>query len=368
VNIALSVDALAPSLTGIGRYTWELVQGLQQHADITKLGFYRHGRAISDPTRYLRDSGDVLRYWPGQRWLQQRAYNKLIAGSFCHGTNYFLPKEAQQGVITVHDLSVFKYPQTHPAARIQEFEKLLPDSIARSSHIITDSETVRQEVIDYFQVKPNQISAVYLGVDQRFKPAACDMALPLLTRLGLQKGHYTLCVSTLEPRKQLKNLVEAYRLLPLATRQAYPLVLAGTNGWLNADLMHDIDRAVQQGWLFKVGFVAELDLVQLYQGASLFVYPSLYEGFGLPVLEAMASGVPVLITANACLMEVAGGAARIAEHAEPEHLTVLIAELLEDVKQRQTWSAAGLRRSAEFSWAKCLNNTVDIYKRAGAIG
>jgi alpha-1,3-rhamnosyl/mannosyltransferase len=365
VKIALSVDALAPSLTGIGRYTWELVKGLQQHSAVDGLGFYRHGRAVADPAVYLAASGKAPSYWPGQKWWQRRCYRQLVGSSFCHGTNYFLPPEAETGVITVHDLSVFKYPETHPIERIREFEKLLPDSVERASHIITDSVAVRQEVIDFFRINPEKITAVALGADPRYRPATPHQAWPLLQQLGLQPGRYNLCVSTLEPRKRIDNLLHSYQLLTPAERQAYPLVLAGTNGWLNSGLLKQVDQAQQQGWLYRTGFVSDAQLVELYQGACLFIYPSVYEGFGLPVLEAMACGIPVITAQTACLLEVAGDAGVVAADAEPAALAQTMRELLADPQRRQALAVAGSQRAAQYSWAGCIGLTLRVYAKAG---
>ncbi len=365
MKIALSVDALAPSLTGIGRYTWEMVQGMQRQAEISQLGYYRHGRAVANPATYLAPQGKAPRYWPGQRWWQRHSYKQLVQSSLCHGTNYFLPKEAQHGVITVHDLSVFKYPETHPVERVREFEKLLPDSVERAAHIITDSEAVRWEVIDFFKICPDKVTAVALGVHPRYRPATPHQAWPLLQHLGLQPGRYNLCVSTLEPRKRIDNLLHSYQLLTPAERKACPLVLAGTNGWLNSGLLQQVDQAQQQGWLYRTGFVSETQLVELYQGACLFIYPSVYEGFGLPVLEAMACGIPVITAQTACLLEVAGDAGVVAADSEPAVLAQTMRELLAEPQRRQALADAGSQRAAQYSWAGCISQTLSVYAKAG---
>lgn len=363
MKIALSVDALAPSLTGIGRYTWELVKGLQQHSAVDELGFYRHGRAVADPAIYLAENGKAPSYWPGQKWWQRRCYRQLVGSSFCHGTNYFLPPEAETGVITVHDLSVFKYPETHPIERIREFEKLLPASIEKARHIITDSAAVRSEVIEYFGVAPAKVSVVYLGREPKFKPAVPAQNWPFLAQNQLQPHSYSLCVSTLEPRKQIDQLLCSYQMLPLPLRQAFPLVLAGADGWLSADLMLQIDSAKAQGWLKHLGYVNELQLTELYQGASLFIYPSLYEGFGLPVVEAMSCALPVLISTSACLIEVAGDAAEIAVVNEPAAFASQIKQLLLAPERRAAMAAASLQRAQKFSWAQCVQDTLSIYSQ-----
>lgn len=360
MKIALSVDALAPSLTGIGRYTWELVKGLQQHSAVDELGFYRHGRAVADPAVYLAASGKAPSYWPGQKWWQRRCYQQLVGSSFCHGTNYFLPPEAETGVITVHDLSVFKYPETHPIERIREFEKLLPASIEKACHVITDSEAVRQEVIDWFSLDSSKVTAIHLGVDAAFKPALSTQNWQHLREMGLQPGGYSLCVSTLEPRKRISELLHAYKKLPANLKQRYPLVLAGTNGWENERLLLQIQQAQAEGWLIYPGYVSEPCLVQLYQGTRLFIYPSLYEGFGLPVAEAMACGVPVLASDINCLIEIGNG---MTSHIDVEDVIKFSSTIyhLLSVQNDYSLDMSFSKNTPVYDWNTCVQATVAIY-------
>lgn len=360
MKIALSVDALAPSLTGIGRYTWELVKGLQQHSAVDELGFYRHGRAVADPAVYLAENGKAPSYWPGQKWWQRRCYRQLVGSSFCHGTNYFLPPEAETGVITVHDLSVFKYPETHPIERIREFEKLLPASIEKACHVITDSEAVRQEVIDWFSLDSSKVTAIHLGVDPAFKPAHPAQSWHYLEKLALKAGNYSLCVSTLEPRKRISELLNAYRLLPHSLRQQCPLVLAGTQGWENELLLVQIRLAQAEGWLIYPGFVSESTLVELYQGAKLFIYPSLYEGFGLPVAEAMACGVPVLSSDCVCLKEIGRGISNEVDISNQAEFVQNLLSLL-DASDSNIASSDIKPNTYRYDWGSCVQETIDIY-------
>jgi alpha-1,3-rhamnosyl/mannosyltransferase len=360
MRIALCVDALAPQPGGIGRYTWELAKGLAARTDIDELSFFGRGRLIDEPRRLIEVDALPHRHKLLRRidaWRMQR----VLRSSLVHGPNYFLPAAAEGGVITVHDLSVFRYPETHPAARLRAFEKLFKDSVDRSSHIITDTETIRREVIETFAVPSEMVTAVHLGVDPRFKPS--DEPSEALASWGLTPGKYGLCVSTLEPRKRILELFLAWERLPRDLRVEYPLVLAGGSGWENEELHKEIGRGVAEGWLRLLGFVDDASLPELYAGSALFIYPSIYEGFGLPPIEAMASGVPVVVANASCLPEVCGDAARFVDPDDLPEFALAIEDSLLNASWRTDAVHRGLDRSRLFSWDRCVEETIGVYRK-----
>ena len=356
-RIALWIDAIAPNPGGIGRYTLELARGLQRRSDLDAQLFGRD-RIIDDPERLLSPS-PLPRVGKWRRWRDRRA----LRASLVHGPNYFLPDFAETGIVTVHDLSVFKFPETHPADRVAAFEAEFLSSLSRAAHVITDSETIRAEIIDAFSVPPESVTSIPLGADPAFAPQAPDLVAPVLAQFGLEPTNYALCVSTLEPRKNIGALLDAWRLLPAATRAAFPLVLCGGAGWRNSALLTEIEQARAEGWLHFLGFVDEGLLPALYAGAALFIYPSSYEGFGLPPLEAMASGTPVLVANRSCLPELCGASARYMDPDDRSGLSAIIAESLADEQWRGQASRDGLSRAAQFTWTRCVDETIAIYER-----
>jgi alpha-1,3-rhamnosyl/mannosyltransferase len=362
VRVTLCVDALAPNPGGIGRYTWELCKGLAGREEISSLHYVAHGRLIDDPQRLLR--GERLPRARGPfRILAQRKLQQLLSSSLVHGPNYFLPPLADAGVITVHDLSVLRYPEAHPAERVRAFEKQLVPSIERSLRIITDTETMRREVIGTFAVDPERVTAVPLGVDSRFRPAGPEEIASVIGQWSLAPGGYGLCVSTLEPRKKIPELIHAWRKLPRALRDRFPLVLAGGSGWKNETLLEEIESAAAEGWLVNLGFVDDAVLPELYAGAALFAYPSTYEGFGLPPLEAMASGVPVIVANKSCLPEVCEDAARyVSPYYDDDGFAEAIREILCDADLRSDMVRRGLARAEQFTWDRCIEGTVAVYR------
>lgn len=361
-RVTLCVDALEPHPGGIGRYTWELCKGLASHDDITSLSFFGRNRLLDDPGRLHRGEPLPRRRNALQRWRDRRA----LRSSIVHGPNYFLPPFADTGVITVHDLSVFRYPETHPAERVLAFESEFLNSLSRAAHVITDTDTIRRELIEMFAVRPEKVTAVSLGVDPSFRPLTSEMLAPALLRWGLRPGGYGLCVSTLEPRKKISELLSAWRSLPRSVRETYPLVLCGGAGWRNDQLRDQIEHGIAEGWLRHLGFVSEMLLPSLYAGAALFVYPSNYEGFGLPPVEAMASGVPVMVSRHSCLTEVCGDAARYFDPDDAAGFVSSIRQNLTDQNWRADTVERGLARARQFSWDRCIDGTVKIYCKVTA--
>lgn len=361
MRIALCVDALAPQPGGIGRYTWELAKGLASRRDIDTLHFFGRGRLIDEP-RCLIESNTLPHRNKLARRIDAWRMKRVLRSSLVHGPNYFLPPAVEGGVITIHDLSVFRYPETHPPARVRAFEKLFKSSLDRSAHIITDTDTVKHELVETFSIPPETVTAIPLGVDPRFRPAVGSRS-ESLDSWDLVPGGYGLCVSTLEPRKKILELLLAWERLPAEIRNRFPLVLAGGSGWENDDLHAEIERGAGDGWLRCLGFVDDKLLPELYTGAALFIYPSIYEGFGLPPIEAMASGVPVIVADRSCLPEVCGDAARYVNPDDRE----AFASTIEDSLLDSTWRAEaidrGIERARQFTWDRCVDRTIGVYRK-----
>jgi alpha-1,3-rhamnosyl/mannosyltransferase len=365
MRVTLCVDALQVQLSGIGRYTWELCQRLSRCDEISRVHFYRGHSLIDDPSRLLSNP----HYRPRLSRRPFRPIGRLkasraLASTLVHGPNYFLPLDADGGVITVHDLSIFRYPETHPPSRVKSFERLFASSLARATHVITDSETIRHELIDTFSLPPEAVSAVSLAAGPNFRSPDASKVAGALEEWGLTPGTYGLTVAAFEPRKKIPELIAAWRRLPPALRQACPLVLAGSAGWRNERLHEQIDQAVSEGWLKHLGFVDEARLPLLYAGARLFIYPSIYEGFGLPPIEAMAAGTPVIVSDKSCLPEVCGEAAGYIDPDDPDRFTKAMEEALSDEQWRAEMSRRGQERARLYSWDRCVADTVEIYKKA----
>jgi glycosyltransferase involved in cell wall biosynthesis len=371
LKLVLSVDALAPGLTGIGRYTWELAQGLPEHMGMRDVKFYRAGRWVNDLGKLVRApdgcakpaARSVLKL---PRWAREWGVMRACRGNVFHGPNFFVPPCADKGVITVHDLSVFKFPETHPAERVRHFERDFSRSVAQSVHVITDSQTTRAEVMAFTGLDASRVTAVPLGVSAAYRPRLGHEITSQLHTYGLVFGAYALCVSTLEPRKKIEQLLSAWEYLPAALRSAFPLMLVGSRGWLSDALQEKIRRGAAQGWVRYLGYVPECDLPVLYAGARVFVFPSTYEGFGLPPIEAMACGVPVVVSGQSCLPEITQGAALTAEPDDIADFAAALEISLTDEAWRLHATTAGLAVAASYTWQRCIDETVKVYRRAAS--
>jgi len=379
MKVILSVDPVRFPLTGIGRYTFELARHLKKISQIERLRFFSDYRFADDlllePMQSAKTAAsssiNIRRTILKNRLTVEmyRLISPLIkswalrghSDHVFHGPNFYLPPFDGPTVCTFHDLSVFTWAHCHPPERIRFMRKEIALTLKRADMLITDSEYTRQEVASYFGWPLEKIRAVPLACSTDFRPRTSDELIPVLGRHGLKLGGYSLYVGTIEPRKNLEVLLDAYSLLPQSMRQQWPLVLIGYRGWRSEQLHARIDVAVAEGWARYLGFVDADELPLIYAGARVFVFPSLYEGFGLPILEAMASGIPVVCSNSSTLPEVAGDAAAMCEPQDVDTLSQLIAIGLEDEIWRDKAKSKGLLQAAGFSWQRCAEDTVAVY-------
>jgi len=375
MRVIFNVDAITAPLTGIGRYALELARGLAQHEAIEELRLYSAYRWVDDPAQALaanRTIAAIRRNVPFKtaalELYQQirgglfRLHTRRMQGFLLHTPNYVLMPFDGPALTTVHDLSWLSYPDAHPLERVRFLDRHLPRTLARADLVLTDSDFVAAEIASRFSLPREKIRAIPLGVDAAYRPRTAEEILATLAKHGLEHSAYLLVVATLEPRKNLDRLVRAYASLPTATKARHPLVIVGARGWLNRDLERTIAPLEAAGIVRRLGYVGEDELPQIYAGAHAFAFPSLYEGFGLPVLEAMASGVPVLTSNVSSLPEVAGDAALLVDPTDEDSLRDGLARVLDDSAWRRNASARGIARSRDYPWSRCVEATIDAYR------
>ncbi len=281
-----------------------------------------------------------------------------------HGLNYFLP--AQRGraalVVTVHDLSALRHPEWHPASRSLMHQAALRRTIRRADHVITDSEAIRAEMLAEFGTAPDRVTAVHPAASPSFRPRSPAELQPIRDRWGLAPGGYLLFAGAIEPRKNIGRLIDAVTALRGRRRDLPPLILVGPRGWRNREIRAGI-AAAGPGARY-LGHVPGEDLAGLMAGCSAFVFPSLYEGFGLPVLEAMACGVPVVTSRGGAVEEAAGDAAILVDPLDTEAIATGIERVLDDAMLRETLIRKGLARAAQFSWDRTARETLRAYEQA----
>ena len=376
MKVILNVDAITGPLTGIGNYANQLACKLPSNPEIEKFKLYSSHRWIKDSDHALKANqtlaslrkniplkGTALKLYTWQKNLWFKNKSKPFAKDYIlHSPNYLLMPFDGPCVTTIHDLSFIRYPETHPKERVSLLEKELPKSIQQADAIITDSEYIKTEVQQILNVPEEKIHVVPLGVSKDFYPHTDIQNRPVLKKYKLDNLKYLLAVATLEPRKNLNSLIDAYLLMPKKTRQEYKLVIVGAKGWLSKNLLKRIELLVSRGDIISLGYIHNEDLPHIYSASYGFVLPSLYEGFGLPILEAMAAGIPVLTSTASSLPEVAAGAAILTNANDIEDISSGMIKLIEDHQWRKSAIIQGRNRANEYTWDNCINNTIKVYR------
>ncbi|WP_343551226.1 glycosyltransferase family 1 protein [Pantoea sp.] len=380
MKVIISSDPIKFPLTGIGRYTYELImafQKLKSFEDVKYLNGYtvvndfnsNHGVASVNSSSSLKTRivsqlkkssvADVYRVL--SPYLKSRALSSYTDHIF-HGTNFYVPKFKGKSISTFHDLSPFLMPHCIEPKRCDFLQRQLTETVKNATFFITDTHHTKNELIEHFGIDENRVKAVHLACDSSFQVRKEAQVLDALHKYGLSYNNFSLCVCTIEPRKNIDVLIDAYSRLPNVLRAKFPLVLVGHEGWCSEKTHVKIKRFESEGWLKYLSFVNHDDLPLIYSAARLFVFPSIYEGFGLPILEAMSSGVPVISSNASCLPEVAGEAALYFAPSDVEGLSSHLNEMLEDEETLDFYRQSGLKRVEQFSWHRCAMETLQVYK------
>ncbi len=267
-------------------------------------------------------------------------------------------------IITVHDLAFVRYPQTFDRNRRLYKNLFIKRSTRKAARIIADSGHTRDELLTLLGVPARKISVIHGAPHKRYHTVqAKEGSQRVRQKHGLPE-RFILYVGTLEPRKNLKGLLRAYHLLLKQGKNHIPLVVAGGKGWLFHEIFQLVETLGLQGRVLFPGFIPGEDLPAIYNAAELFIYPSVYEGFGLPILEAMACGTPVVTSNTSSIPEVAGDAAILVNPASVEDLAEAMHRVLADAGLREELSKKGLERSRLFSWEEAARRTLKVYQEA----
>lgn len=375
MRIGLDGLPLTSPKTGVGHYTFELARALasQEPSSLFEMVYpstYPPIRPEGEDSVPLPDNlelnrvpvGPLGRHWWSAglpRFIRSRKLELF------HGTNYDVPLWRQCAtVLTIHDLSHLLHPETHQKRSVKRARRRLPTMVRTADAIITPTDSVRRELCEQLNVASEKIFAIPEAARDCFRPVEFAETEGVRLRVGVG-DEFLLAVGTIEPRKNLAVLVSAFeevtRARPEGTLQ---LVLAGGSGWLSGPLFEAIEKSPARDRILLTDYLHDGDLRALYSSCRAFIYPSIYEGFGLPPLEAMACGAPVIASRIASLEETTGGAALLFEPTNANELTQNILELLGDENVRRELSTAGQRRAAEFSWENTARLTWRVYETA----
>jgi glycosyltransferase involved in cell wall biosynthesis len=370
MRIGIDATPLPPQPVGAGNYIIQLIRALTQAQFDDQLVIFAQPygpELINLPAKEMIEWHIVEEMSPGKRLVwEQTQFSGLIHRSridLLHSLHYTKPIRLPcASVVTFHDMTFFFYPQLHTQTKRWFFPVAMRISARQADGIITVSKSTRKDAIQLLGIDPGKIFATQLGVDPMFRVIEGEAALrDIAAKYGLPKK-FMLYLGTIEPRKNLPTLIEAFNMLVEKGLQQ-KLVLAGKFGWMYEEVLTLVrDYGLKDHIIFP-GYVEQDDLPMVYNLASLFVYPTIYEGFGLPVLEAMACGVPVVTSDIASLPEIVGEAGLLVLPGDVNALFEAILQVMNDEELRTNLRRAGIQRAKNFRWERTAELTQQVYMK-----
>lgn len=374
MKIAIDYTPALRQGAGIGRYTRGLVAALaaldRQNSYILFCAGERPP-ANDWPANFAVRHSPLAARWLTIAWHRLRipAPAELLTGAcdLFHAPDFALPPlRRPRGIVTIHDLSFLRLPHCADPGLRAFLERVVPRSVARAARVLADSESTRRDLVELLGVVNDKISVVTPAVDERFRRVTDPGQLAAVRARYRLPPRFVLGIGTLEPRKNFVGLIRAFAQMRWTTGLDYALVIAGRPGWLYEAIFEQVRRESLEDRVLFPGFVADADLPALYSLADLLAYPSLYEGFGIPVLEAMACGTPVVTSNNSSLPEAAGPAALLVDAEDVGALAEAMMRVLEDEQLRAQMIARGYEHARRFTWQRSAAALLETYRAAAA--
>lgn len=364
-RITLDTRPLHLPASGIGQYVLGLIRGLAALEDDNR--YLLWGAAVEPPDERF----SVREFGGRRRWLSEVYWKRLSvppvdliapATNLWHFTNYVGLPTRRPYVVTVCDLGYLYHPEFVQPDHLAFLRRFFPDTVRRAERVVAISETTKAGLMEEFELADERVAVTPLACHPEFFARANADEVDAVKRKHGISGPYLLAVGTLEPRKNLGTLLSAFA--GVASDYDASLVVAGGKGWLFEETMSLLDSLDIADRVILTGYVPQDEMPALYQGAEVFVFPSRYEGFGIPVLEAMASGTPVACSATSSLPEVAGDAAAYFPARDPAAMEETLRRLLASDAERERLVAAGRAHVSSFSWERTARATLDVYRQA----
>jgi len=374
MKIGYDLDSLTLRSGGIGRYGVNLINHLakillDETQDEIFVFFHRSfDRSLLDERehlnfieKYTRIKSNVLRKAIFLPFSVRGLKMDVFHGVDHIGLPFLYKSKTCRYVVTIHDLITRIYPRSFPIKQRLVQNTLLPHILRKADKVIVDSRATENDVRKFYPNQAEKIRVIYAGVESQFYPRSQDEVEKVLDKYSIG-FKYFLFLGTLEPRKNIVRLIEAFIKLKQEGSIEHRLVITGRKGWLYKEILEKIQKSPFSQDIIFTDFVNDEDLPFLYSGAEIFIYPSLYEGFGLPVLEAMACGTPVIASNLSSLPEVAGEAGILIDPLEVEEIVQAMDKLSRDRELREELQKKGLERAKLFSWERVAKDTLELYQ------
>ena len=370
MKIAIDVRTLNKPISGIGYYVQSLIAGLNKYESPYEYFFLSNEQdtlneiAKNPKFRYMKNTFSHENHLLGDLWEQTILPLRLSARgiSIFHGPSYLIPalKKGFKTIATIHDIAFLLYPHLEPL-KFRVYLRYMIKTIAKSSDlIITVSENTKSDLINVLKVPEKKIRVIPLAVNERYYKLE-QKNDEIIKKFNINKK-YLLFVGDLHPRKNIPKLFEAFSSLPDKIKKEYQIVVVGARKWSFEKVEKSLIKHHLTTKVVFTGYLNEDDILQLYNSADIFVFPSLYEGFGLPVLEAMSCGLPVIASKVSSIPEIAGNAAILIDPNNSEELAAAIIALVDNSGLRQEKIEAGFKQANLFSIKKMTEETVKVYK------
>ncbi|KPK99588.1 MAG: hypothetical protein AMJ91_07240 [candidate division Zixibacteria bacterium SM23_73_3] len=372
MRIGIDARSVLKQRSGVGNYTFNLIQHLSRLDQKNRyVLFYSHHLDVKSAIPKIENPNFESKFFRFPNKLLNLLWGTVRVPKIdwfvgdvdiYHSPNYCLNILARgKSLMTIHDLNFLAYKQFTIASGRWHYAFKIKNYAQKVDAVIADSESTRNEIMKYLKIPEEKIHVIYLGCSQAYRPLPETVMMQKIRAKYKIKGDFILYVGTLEPRKNLKGLIQAYD--QSRAKEDFLLVLAGGKGWKYKHIFDLVKQLKLEERVIFCGYVPDSDLPALYNGASLFVYPSFYEGFGLPPLEAMACGTPVIVSHTTSLPEVVGDAGIYVDPFDIEQISYSIDTVLSDSKLCNTLRKKGLERAKLFSWEKTARETKELYQQ-----
>lgn len=387
MKIAIDCSLVPGPRGGIGQYSYSLVHALSRIDTVNRYSLYLLFPAVNHILHPEYKKAELpetanfkviyktipvhfqllrLLWFPGMPGSLREYMLGGLDADVVHSHSYCVPRfrdRRKRLVVTVYDVSVLTHPECHTRANRAFCLRGIKDAVRYADSIIAISEHTKEDLMKYFDAPAELVTVTRLAAGPGYREVkAPEVLRAARDKYGLPEN-YILFVGSLEPRKNVRTLLKAYSSLPERFKREFCLVIAGGRGWLNSDIPGVVkDLNISERVRFA-GYIDKDDIAAVYSQAAVFAYPSLYEGFGLPILEAMSCGTPVVTSDASSMPEVAGDAAILVSPTDADGIAAALERVLESAEVREEMREKGLKRAAGFSWEKCAGETLDVYRK-----